>query len=148
MIVTVFKELFESKDVPFHVPIDKIIKRIKQGTSIEIINKVRLCKTKKEADYIKRSLPCIIFGGVFNERNSDGLVKHSGLMVVDFDKYPSHEEMFKDLEILKKNKHFLLLFISPSGIGIKGVIKVSEDLDKITHPKVFTQFQDDFNFDY
>lgn len=148
MIVTVFKELFESKDVPFHVPIEKIIKRIQQGTSIDIINKVRDCKTKKEADFIKRSLPCIIFGGVFNERNSDGLVKHSGLMVVDFDKYPSHEEMFKDLEMLKNNKHFLLLFVSPSGIGIKGVIKVSEDLDKITHPKVFTQFQEDFNFDY
>ena len=56
--------------------------------------------------------------------------------------------MFDNLHELKKNKHFLLLFISPSGNGIKGVVKVSNELDKITHPKIFTQFQEDFKFDY
>jgi len=69
-------------------------------------------------------------------------------MVVDFDKYKSESEMYDHLHNLKKNKHFLILFISPSGNGIKGVVKVSTDLDKITHPKIFTQFQEEFKFDY
>lgn len=148
MEVTIFKDLFKSKDVPYHVSIEKVINRIKNGDSIELINKVRSAKTKQEADKFKEGLPCILFNGTFSERNSNSLINHSGLMVVDFDKYPSNEDMIKHFETLKQNNHFILLFISPSGNGIKGVVKVSNELDKNSHPKVFTQFQDDFNFDY
>lgn len=148
MVVTIFKDLFKSKDVPYHVTLEKVINRIKNGDSIEIVNRVRNSKTKQDADKIKEELPCVLFSGTFSERNSNSLIKHSGLMIVDFDKYPSDEEMSKHFDKLKKNKHFILLFISPSGKGIKGVVKVSNELDKITHPKVFAQFQDDFNFDY
>lgn len=148
MEVTIFKDLFESKDVPYYVSLEKVINRIKNGDSIELINKIRSSKNKIEVDTLKKSLPCILFNGTFSERNSNSLIKHSGLMIVDFDKYPNDEEMFNHLELLKQNKHFVLLFISPSGTGIKGVVKVSNELDKITHPKIFTQFQDDFNFDY
>lgn len=148
MEVTIFKDLFESKDVPYYVSLEKVINRIKNGDSIELINKIRSSKNKVEVDTLKKSLPCILFNGTFSERNSSSLIKHSGLMIVDFDKYQSDEEMFNHLELLKQNKHFVLLFISPSGTGIKGVVKVSNELDKITHPKIFTQFQDDFNFDY
>jgi len=143
MIVSVFKDLYKSKDVPFHVPIEKIIKRIKQGTSKELVESIR--SGNKEN---KNKLPCILFSGVFNERNSNSLKEHSGLMVLDFDKYPDNETMLNQLEQLKKNKHFLLLFISPSGNGIKGVIKVSNELTKETHPKVFKEFQKQFDLDY
>lgn len=148
MVVTIFKDLFKSKDVPYHVSIEKVINRIKTGDSIELINKVREAKTKQEANKLKEGLPCILFNGTFSERNSNSLINHSGLMVVDFDKYPSNEDMIEHFETLKQNNHFILLFISPSGNGIKGVVKVSNELDKNSHPKVFTQFQDDFNFDY
>lgn len=143
MVVSVFKDLYKSKDVPFHVPLDKIIKRIKQGTSKDLVESIR--NGNKEN---KNRLPCILFSGVFNERNSNSLKEHSGLMVLDFDKYPDNETMFNQLEELKKNKHFVLLFISPSGNGIKGVIKVSNELTKETHPKVFKEFQRQFDLDY
>jgi len=148
MEVTVFKDLFKSKDVPFHVPLEKVINRIKSGYSKEIVDRVRAAETKKEGDLIKRSLPCIMFNGNFSERNSNSLIQHSGLMIVDFDKYKTESDMYDHLHELKKNNHFLLLFISPSGNGIKGVVKVSNELDRITHPKIFTQFQEDFKFDY
>jgi len=41
MIVSVFKDLYKSTDVPFHVPIEKIVNRIKKGTSKEIVELVR-----------------------------------------------------------------------------------------------------------
>jgi len=143
MIVSVFKDLYKSKDVPFHVPIEKIIKRIKQGASKELVESIR--NGNKEN---KNKLPCILFSGVFNERNSNSLKEHSGLMIMDFDKYPNEEAMFNHLELLKQNKHFILLFISPSGNGIKGVIRVSNELTKETHPKVFKEFQNQFEYDY
>lgn len=143
MVVSVFKDLYKSKDVPFHVPIEKIIKRIQQGTSKELVESIR--SGNKEN---KNKLPCILFSGVFNERNSNSLKEHSGLMVLDFDKYPDNETMLAQLDQLKENKHFVLLFISPSGNGIKGVIKVSNELTKETHPKVFKEFQNQFDLDY
>ena len=143
MVVSVFKDLYKSKDVPFHVPIEKIIKRIKQGASKELVESIR--NGNKEN---KNKLPCILFSGVFNERNSNSLKEHSGLMIMDFDKYPNEEAMFNHLEFLKQNKHFILLFISPSGNGIKGVIRVSNELNKETHPKVFKEFQNQFEYDY
>lgn len=143
MTVSVFRDLYKSKDVPFHVPLEKIIKRIQQGTSKELVETIR--KGVKEN---KNKLPCILFSGIFNERNSNSLKQHSGLMVLDFDKYPDNETMLTHLEKLKENKHFVLLFISPSGNGIKGVIKVSDELTKETHPKVFKEFQNIFDYDY
>jgi hypothetical protein len=143
MVVSVFKDLYKSKDVPFHVPIEKIIKRIKQGASKELVESIR--NGNKEN---KNKLPCILFSGIFNERNSNSLKEHSGLMIMDFDKYPNSETMFNHLELLKQNKHFILLFISPSGNGIKGVIRVSNQLTKETHPKVFKEFQNEFEYDY
>ena len=143
MIVSVFKDLYKSKDVPFHVPLDKIVKRIQKGTSKELVEQIR-----NGNDKLKNNLPCIIFAGTFTERNSNSLQKHSGLMVVDFDKYPNTEVMYEQLELLKSNPYFLLLFISPSGKGIKGVIKVSDNLTKETHPKVFKEFQNEFEYDY
>jgi len=143
MIVSVFKDLYKSKDVPFHVPLDKIVKRIQKGTSKELVEQIR-----NGNDKLKNNLPCIIFAGTFNERNSNSLQKHSGLMVVDFDKYPSIDVMHEQLELLKSNPHFLLLFISPSGKGIKGVIKVCDELTKDTHPKVFKEFYKKFEYEY
>ena len=148
MNITVFKNLFKSKDVPYHVPLDKVVKRIQQGTSKEIVDKIRNSNNDDEKTELKNSLPCILFNGIFKERNSNSLISHSGLMVVDFDKYPNEETMFNQLEVLKQNKHFILLFISPSGNGIKGVLKVKNNLDKISHPKVFKQFNEDFKYDY
>jgi hypothetical protein len=145
--VSVFKELFKTKDVPFIVPISKIFERIRVGSSKEIINKVRNAKDKNEADLIKRQLPCVLFSGEFRERNKNGLINHSGLMIVDFDKYPSDNEMFDHLHELKKNKQFLSLFISPSGKGIKGVVRIPIS-DKLTHEKYFKAFNEFYQYDY
>ena len=144
---SVFKALFESKDTPYLVDLEKIVNRIKQGKSIEIIKRVREAKSKKEADKIKQDLPCILFAGEFNQRMGNGLIKHSGLMCVDFDKYPNDEVMLQHRAMLERNPHFILLFTSPSGNGIKGVVKIPE-ATKETHPQYFKAFQEEFQFDY
>jgi hypothetical protein len=57
--------------------------------------------------------------------------------------------MLEHLETLKQNPHFVLLFISPSGNGIKGVIKVNDDLTKEDHIRKFLRsFTKQFNYDY
>lgn len=141
--ISIFKDLFKSTDVPYIVTLEKCLERIKQGTSKELIEQIR--DGNKD---LKKKLPSILFAGEFSERKGSGLIKHSGLMIVDFDKFPSESEMFEFLEILKINKHFVSLFISPSGIGVKGVLRVPDNLDKETHPKYFKAFQQEYEYEY
>ena len=139
---SVFKELLRSKDTPYLVDLTKIINRIKTGKSKEIIEKIR----KGETD-LKNTLPCILFAGQFSERNGNSLIEHSGLMCVDFDKYENDEVMLQHRAMLEQNPHFILLFTSPSGNGTKGVVRIPK-ATKETHPKYFTAFQKEFDFDY
>jgi hypothetical protein len=145
--ISVFKELLKSQEVPYIIPLWKCFERIKQGKSKELVNLVRNAESKEIADKLKQKLPCIVFGGEFKERNKDGLVSHSGLMVVDFDKYPSDDVMFDHLHELKKNNHFVSLFISPSGKGIKGVVSIPK-CNKIEHEKYFKAFNNHYQYEY
>lgn len=137
-MITIFKELFKT-DVPYHVSIDKIIERIRSGASKDKIEKIR-----NGNNDLKKKLPCIIFSGTFSQRNKKGLINHSGLMVLDFDKVPNPKE-YK--EQLKSNNLFYLLFISPSGNGVKGVVKIPKCNEK-EHTSYFKKFSEDFNLDY
>lgn len=141
-IISVFKDLYKSKDVPYSLTLESVLKRIKEGKSKDKVDLIRKGNKK-----VKTALPCIMFAGEFNNRDGNGLINHSGLMVTDFDKYPSAEVMNEHFEELKKNKHFLTLFISPSGDGIKGVVRIPTT-DKLNHPKYFKEFNNKYNYDY
>ena len=140
--ISVFKDLYKSKDVPYLLTMESVLNRIKEGKSKDKIEGIR--NGNKE---LKNSLPCILFAGTFSQRQTNGLIQHSGMMVVDFDKYPSIEAMNDHMKLLKQNKHFITLFISPSGNGIKGVVRIPES-DKLTHSKYFKEFNNKFSYDY
>lgn len=146
--ISIFRDLFKAKDLPHITTLNRVAERIKQGSSKELIEKIRATDNKEVRNQLKLKLPSIIFSGEFKERNAKGLLKHSGLMVLDFDNYPTELAMLHDLKKLCKIKHFVMLFISPSGNGIKGVIKVSKELTKETHPKVYKAFQKQYKFQY
>lgn len=147
MKVSIFKDLFKNKDVPYIVDVQKVFDRIKVGKSKDLIEQIRKLPKGKEQDILKSKLPCILFAGEFSERSKNGLINHSGLMIVDFDKYPDEATRIEHLAQLKKNQHFLSLFTSPSGNGIKGVVKIPP-CDEIQHERYFKAFQKQFQFDY
>ena len=140
--ISVFKDLYKSKDVPYFLTLEDVIGRIKIGKKKDKVNSIRQGNKS-----VKNTLPCILFSGEFTQRNSNSLVNHSGLMVTDFDKYPSTEVMLQHLDLLKQNKHFVTLFISPSGNGIKGVVKIPS-CTKLEHSNYFKEFQNEFNYEY
>ena len=147
MQVTVFRDLFNATDVPYIVPIDKIIRRVEEGSSKENIEKVRLSKSEKEKNRLKKKLPAILFSGIFSQRNKDGCTEHSGLMITDFDKFPSKDEYSRMWNLLKKNEHIFFMFRSPSGNGIKAVVRIPQ-ADKFDHERYFKSFRDNFKYDY
>lgn len=145
--ISVFKDLYKSKDVPYILPLYKVLDRIKKGKSKETIDYALKAESKKEYNNRKANLPCILFGGEFKERTTKGLINHSGLMVIDFDEFPNDKEIDKTWKLLTKNKHIVSCFISPSKKGIKAVVKIPPCNAK-EHSKYFKEFHKKYDYDY
>ena len=74
------------------------------------------------------------FSGVFSKRSDKALIRHSGLMCIDFDHLPDPNDLFRRL-LLDDYFDTQLLFRSPSGDGLKWIIPV--DLKEYTHGDYF-----------
>jgi len=147
MKVTVFKDLFKVTDVPYILPISQVISRIKNGSSKDIVNKIRNSKNEDQKKRLKNKLYAILFAGEFSERNSDGCKDHSGLMIADFDKFPDENEYNRMFDEVSKNPHVYFAFRSPSGNGLKAVIRIPK-CDKFDHVKYHKAFHKEFKLDY
>lgn len=123
--VTIFQNVNAVND-PYVVTIDKIVQRIKSGRSSLLVNKLRQTTDPKEKLKIKKQLPSICFSGIFSKREDKGLITHSGLIAIDFDHINERLSELKDR--LRKDKHTFLLFTSPSGDGLKLVVKIPPDI--------------------
>ena len=104
-----------------------VFDRIKKGTSAELTAKIRAATNKEERNALKRELPAINFQGTFKERNAKGLIEFSGLMPLDFDNFPNAQELNDTREKLQADKYTFALFTSPSGNGLKVIVKIPTD---------------------
>jgi len=119
--ITIFRNA-KSVDEPYHITIDKVIQRIKSGRSALLIYQIRACEDEKKRRDIKKQLPALCFSGTFSKREDKALIEHSGLIAIDFDHLG---ERLSDLKArLISDKYTFLLFISPSGDGLKLIVKI------------------------
>ena len=89
-----------------------------------MVKKIRLEKNKSERNEMKKMLPSICFSGTFNKRADTSIIEHSGLVCLDFDGYEKQKDLLQDKEMLTKNKYVFSVFISPSGNGLKVLVKI------------------------
>lgn len=96
---------------------------------------LRLIKDSKEArEYKARYFDYCTFSGTFSARKEDKLIKHSGLLCLDFDHVQHLEDFFQALKLDRQLKT-RLLFRSPSGDGLKWIVEI--DLTKCGHAEWF-----------
>jgi len=101
----------------------------------ERTDKLRSITDPKQARHFKaNNFDYCTFSGVFTSRNDKNLVQHSGLMAVDFDHLTNLEEV---RQVLLADDYFdtQLLFVSPSGDGLKWIIPI--DTSKTPHSEYF-----------
>jgi hypothetical protein len=142
MKISVFKNLFNSKETPFDCTIQEIAFRIKHGTYDlqKKIKRIRELDSKdEEHKKLKQSLIAILFNGTFSERNDNSLIEHSGLCILDFDKYPDEETMMDERQRLILDPYIVMIFRSPGGKGLKALIKIPPS-DKNEHKRRFKAF--------
>jgi len=127
MNVTIFKNI-SSTQAPFFRDVFHVLDRIKTGKSKEIVEKVREQKDKESRNVIKKLLPAICFCGTFTSRSDSAIIEHSGLICLDFDKYKDLKELKEYRTSITKDPYTFACFISPSGDGLKVLVKIPKDI--------------------
>ena len=106
-------------------------KLLRSATSVEGIRKL-----KQRLDYVT-------FAGTFTMREKDCLLKYSGYLCIDFDHIET--ERIEELKALLLNDEMFethLLFISPSGSGLKWIIRI----DLVEFPDYEINFKGVINY--
>lgn len=117
------------------ITITEVYQLIKGKSFLFCTSSLRCIKDSKEArKYKALNFDYVTFSGTFSKRNDINLQKHSGLLAIDFDHV-------QDLSSLKRELlsdcyfETELLFVSPSGDGLKWVIPI--DLTQVKHQDYF-----------
>lgn len=136
--VTIFQNIKDTK-TPHWVDIETIFKRIRDGKSKDKIDAIRKESDKDERNKLKMHLPSICFSGQFDERNNNAIREHSGLICLDFDDVDPTETKLD----LMKDEYIFAAFVSPSGNGVKALVKIPAN--KETHLGSFLAIQERYN---
>ena len=76
--------------------------------------------------YKEKNLPAVTFSGTFpkGKRKAQHLIRHSGYITIDVDGLTANQ-IASLLAELAQMPHVVLAFISPSGLGIKVIVRVN-----------------------
>ena len=143
--VTIFQNIKDTS-TPFHRGVEVIFHRIRDGKSKDIVEKIRSYKDKNKRNEIKKDLPAICFSGEFNKRKDSSIINHSGLICLDFDNFESESKLKKRRKELEEDKYSMAVFTSPSGNGLKVIVKIPRDVDK--HRTYFNSLQNYYDCEY
>jgi len=108
-----------------------VYKMIGHVNNQDITDQLRAINDPKKARAFKaRNFDYVTFSGTFTKRADKELINHSGLLTIDFDHIPNLNKLKKDL---LKDEYFEteLMFVSPSGDGLKWIIPI--DLSDDNH---------------
>jgi len=124
-IVSIFKKVTEPNN-PFQKNVLYCLERIRSGKSKDIVDQLR---KMSDADYAKNKsrLPGTCFNGKFRSRSASGLIEHSGLIILDFDKFESSEEAYSFKNSILSDEFVFSTWISPSEKGVKVLVKIPND---------------------
>ena len=123
--------------------LNDILNDIKTGKYSVQVQNVRNQPTVELYKQEKRKLPMFTTSGVFSLRNDDltNLIEYSKFMMLDFDHFPTEQEMLtfkKKLIQYATRLHLYAIFISPSGLGVKAVM-LHDNTNPSEHQRMFLQ---------
>ena len=134
--VSYFSSVAQSRNPQGSLPINTILFSDKVRSKVEALRS--LPYGSEEFNRAKRLMPCYTPSGVFKVRNSEGLVKHSGILCIEWDKV-------EDVDALKAYLGGLPFIyyagLSCSGRGVFALVKIA---DPTKHREYFRALADLF----
>lgn len=107
---------------PQSMSLEECLENFKSGQWVELVNKVRDTQNEDERKRLKSTYPTITFSGEFSARRDEALVRHNGIIALDFDDLDNPDQWKK---ILVMDKYVLALFSSVSGTGLKMLVRIN-----------------------
>ena len=86
----------------------------------------------------KRELPVVMYSGKFSGRKDEDLTEHSGVIVLDFD----HIDVAHSKNALATDDYILACWVSPSGDGIKALVKIAQPRKHRDHFRAIASYMD------
>lgn len=123
--VSIFKKFTE---VTANLPLDEVIGQIQNGKHKKLVEQLRQLLAdgkKKEYDLQKKKLPAFTPCGTYEGgRKQDRITSYSKLVILDIDKL-TQPKLASIKEKAGTEKYTLAMFESPSGNGLKILVRVS-----------------------
>lgn len=139
---TVFKDLY-SLNNPKYVEVDYVLQRIQEEVCNDLVSSIREEKDKSSRNILKKKLPCVLFSGEFSSRADNALIQHSGFICLDFDGFEGRGQLLEYKDYLQKSIYTYSVFISPSGDGLKVIVKIPTDPE--SHREYFNGLKESYN---
>ena len=145
-MITRYKKLYlpnEPEIVQLHDFISELT------TESDLINQIRNESNKAKRDALKKELPGYCFNGVFNNRSNGGLVEHSGMAILDYDKFKSEKLLIESFIEVTKLPFIIAAWRSPSNNGFKALLKIPKStvLDHELRIRTFAAYYNNPNLD-
>lgn len=121
-------------ELPEHFSVRDVLAMIRDGHVRSQIESLRHEEDPIARKELKAALPVVCWSGRFTKRNEASMEEHSGLLCLDIDKMPP-EAMASERDRLKADPITFALFTSPSGDGLKVLVRV--ETDKAGHRHAF-----------
>ncbi len=123
-MVTIFSKITDVEN-PFYKEVDEVLLSFKNGSNKSKIDLVRSETDKEKRNKLKSELKSICFSGEFSRRSAKNIIRHSGFACLDFDDV---DDAVCLRDSLQDNEYIYSAFISPSGNGVKALVKVPKDI--------------------
>ena len=155
--VTIFKDINDTSH-PHYKNVVDVLGAIKSGVYKDRIDAIRAENDKSLQNKMKEKLVSILFSsskqdGVesgkhrsISYRTDRGVAEHSGLICIDLDKFEDEETMLFTKNTLTLDKYVYSVFISPSGEGLKILVKIPKEIEN--HRAYFYGLKEHFNSEY
>lgn len=123
-ICTIYQNGYKKlKEDANYITVKDALNRIKKGKSKDKVLDIRQEMDSERKSSKKLQLPSVIFTGKVDGERIDANVKErTSLVVLDFD----HVKVEDKKEELKKNKYIFACWVSPSGDGVKALVKIAD----------------------
>jgi hypothetical protein len=141
-MVTIFAEIKEVEN-PFYKEINEVLNSFKDGSNKSKIDLIRKEKNKEKSSILKSKLVSVCFSGEFSRRSAKNIIKHSGFACLDFDNLPTFEDAICLRDSLQDNEYIYSAFVSPSGNGVKAIVKIPAEIEN--HKKYYEAICETFD---
>lgn len=141
-MVTIFSRLKDIEN-PFYDEIDNVLNSFKDGSNKKKIENVRNITDKEKRNEAKALLKSVLFSGEFSRRAAKNCIKHSGFAILDFDNLGEYSDAVCFRDSLQDNEYIYCAFISPSGNGVKALVKIPDSIQD--HKKYYEALCETFD---